>query len=151
MITSKDKNRQASVRPPRRLRREVEASLRRATLTKLATVRHSEDGNHEFLHHSVPPRPGDGELYLWRADLPRGLAVECLVNRPMRIEDEPGFPLLIESLAAQIHRGTERAGITLYQTPGSEKAVTLDGLAGQRATFLNMLGISPRGSGEERK
>ena len=137
------KSRQARAnRPPRRLRRQVEKCLRKATITKVQMVAIRENGSLEFVSDATPASSSPKGLYLWRASLPGGHVVACLTDRPIRMDEQPFFPLLVDSLANAIHRGVGFGGIKVQRSPERMRATAIDGEAGWDASVRRLIAES---------
>jgi hypothetical protein len=123
-------------RPPKSLRWQVKRALRKATIVKLGTVAIEEDGRLTFRPNTLPDHRSGKSVYLWSADLPRGLRVECLLDRPIRMDKQSFFSVLVESLASAIHRGNPTGGLQLDLAPKEPRAAAVDGETGCSAAAL---------------
>jgi hypothetical protein len=88
------------------------------------------DGKPRLVLGNFPDWPGAVNLYLWRANLPKGYSVERPLLRPIQMAEQPYFAELVELSTILVHTGQ------LVFDGTQMRAVAADGEAGVRARDL---------------
>jgi hypothetical protein len=115
-----------SVRPSRALRRQVRRCLQNG-VTTLIGFKIMPGGWPTLLKGQQAETYADVKVYLWEAMLPNGQRISCVTNRPVRIEEEPSFPVLVEHIASAIQRGAPGGLLKISELPSGIRGVGVDG------------------------
>jgi hypothetical protein len=115
-----------SVRPSRALRRQVRRCLQNGVTTVIG-FKIMPGGWPTLLKGQQAETSADVKVYLWEAMLPNGQRINCVTDRPVRIEEEPCFPVLVEHIASAIQRGAAGGYLRISELPSGIRGVGFDG------------------------